>query len=53
MKKLELKNLTVKKLSKSEQTKVNGGRVPLRTSGPCNDASAWPVRCSASEANWN
>lgn len=45
MKKLELKNLKVKALSKDEKGNVNGGRMP-RTSGPCNIASSWPVECT-------
>ena len=53
MKKLELKNLTVKKLSKTEMSNTKGGLVDLgpATSGYCNDNSVWPVRCTS--IAWN
>jgi hypothetical protein len=47
MKKLALKNLTVKKLSNVEKANVNGGG-GIRTSGPCNAASTFPVNCNTS-----
>jgi natural product precursor len=47
MKKLELKNLTIKKLSKGELEKTKGGNVPIETSGPCNANSVWPVACTS------
>ncbi|WP_291141641.1 hypothetical protein [Flavobacterium sp. UBA7680] len=52
MKKLELKNLTVKKLSKSELEKTRGGdQGKSQTSGVCNQASTWPVKCTSKA--WN
>ncbi|MFW0739923.1 hypothetical protein [Flavobacterium sp. T12S277] len=44
MKKLELKNLTVKKLAKNDLSKIKGG---AETSGWCNKNSIWPVPCSS------
>lgn len=44
MKKLELKNLKVKALSKDEKSKINGG-IQYETSKPCNKYSVWPVEC--------
>lgn len=53
MKKLELKNLTVKKLTKSELAKIKGGteEEQVQTSGPCNQSSVWPVKCTSKA--WN
>lgn len=48
MKKLELKNLTVKKLNKEELVNTKGGNIPIpSTSGYCNDNSVWPVACTS------
>ncbi len=51
MKKLELKNLKVVKLSKVEKLNVNGGR--LRTSTPCNEQSgpyvSWCHSCPSDQ----
>ena len=49
MKKLELKNLKVKALSKENLMKVKGGdeaKTNIKTSGHCNSISYWPVECS-------
>ncbi|MDY0986622.1 hypothetical protein D3C87_2172060 [compost metagenome] len=51
MKKLELKNLTVKKLNKEELATVKGGNIPAQTSGQCNQDSVWPVKCTSRA--WN
>lgn len=48
MKKLELKNLKVKKLTTKEKSNVNGGGQPTcDNSGcdSCNGTSAAPIRC--------
>ena len=47
MKKLELKNLTVKKLSNEEQVNIKGGIALAPTSGYCNANSVWPVACTS------
>ncbi|SNR23536.1 hypothetical protein [Flavobacterium sp. ov086] len=50
-KKLELKNLTIKKLSEEEQEKIKGGYVKGEHSDDsedmcCNETSSWPIDCS-------
>jgi hypothetical protein len=47
MKKLELKNLKVKKLSKEEQSKIEGGKADSDYSeqSVCCTDSAWPITC--------
>lgn len=52
MKKLELKNLKVKKMSSNEQLNVKGGLTPAKSCGnsscmSCNETSAWPISCSS------
>jgi hypothetical protein len=53
MKKLELKNLTVKRLSKEEQSTIMGGDNKDKGSVSdfsedmcCNETSSWPIDCS-------
>ena len=48
MKKLELKNLKVIKLSKEDKLKIKGGMKTGATacgSGCCHPQSEWPVEC--------
>jgi hypothetical protein len=51
MKKLALKNLTVKKLSNDEKTNINGGK-PNPSSKASNDSSCYPINCITSPSNW-
>ena len=53
MKKLELKNLKVKKISNVEMANTKGGLQAMTagTSGCCNGNSVWPVACTS--MNWN
>jgi hypothetical protein len=48
MKKLELKNLKVKKLSKEEQSQIEGGKGSVSDYSEdmcCNETSSWPIDC--------
>lgn len=54
MKKLELKNLTVKKLTNEEKTNINGGLIDKTnpSSKASNDSSCYPINCVTTPANW-
>ena len=51
MKKLELKNLKVVKMTNAEKKNVVGGTLArsCHNSGcmSCNESSAWPIKCSS------
>ncbi|MFC4816307.1 MULTISPECIES: hypothetical protein [unclassified Flavobacterium] len=54
MKKLELKNLTVKKLTNEEKENINGGYLAKTnpSSKASNDSSCYPIACITTPSNW-
>ena len=56
MKKLELKNLKVKKIANTQLKEIKGGVLclasPCENSAAmsCNTTSAWPINCNSAQA---